>query len=523
MAALMPATAHAAPPKLGSPEAFAALRGWLDAIGFTEHAVCERLGLSGELDVQALRGITSADSMPRDALELIARMFVVGDACDGAIVEKLVPAEIAQALSELGMLAPWESHPEKLCASAALYPVGGVLIASDRWNHPDRAPFHSFDEIVYPAIAPNTRKFLGLLPAEPCQRLLDLCSGTGVAALIAARRYARHAWAADLTERCTAFTEFNRRLNGLENVTVVRGDLYEPVRGIQFDRIVAHPPYMPTLQSAEIYYDGGQDGEHITSRIVAQAPEFLAPGGCVYCLTMGSDREGEVFEQRIRRWLGAASERCNVALVARRFVNPSQFALSSALQAQGGTPQADRWKALFEQQRIRSLVYGLIVLEQHAADSQRAAFTARRAIGEQSTLRETEWLLHWEAAAKDATMLARLLESRPRASERFELRVTHRIVEGDLVPAAFQLAIEYPFSLECAVPPWTGYLLAACDGSRTGGELLGYCKQRQFVHPETPAEEFAQFLAMLVSGGFVESELCPLPARSAVTVSSAAG
>lgn len=518
----MPSTAHAAPPKLGPPETFAALRGWLGTIGFTEHAVCERLGLTGELDVQALRGITPADSMPRDALELVARMFVAGDACDGTIVARLVPAEVGEALRDLGLLAPWVSHPEKLCAGAALYPVGGVLMASDRWNHPDRAPFHSFDEIVYPAIAPNTRKFLDLLPTEPCERFLDLCSGTGVAALVAASRYARHAWAADLTERCTAFAEFNRRLNGLENVTVVRGDLYKPVRGIQFDRIVAHPPYMPTLESAEIYYDGGQDGELITSRIAAQAPEFLAPGGRLYCLTMGSDREGEVFEQRIRRWLGAASERCNVALVARRFVNPSQFALSSALQAHGGTPQADRWKALFEQQRIRSLVYGLIVLEKQAADSQREAFTARRAIGEHSTLRETEWLMAWEAAAKDAAMLARLLESRPRASERFELRVTHRIVEGELVPDAFQLAIEYPFSLECAVPPWAGYLLAACDGSRTGGELLEHCKQQRFIHPETPAEEFAQFLAMLISGGFLESDLCPLPVQSAVTASSAA-
>lgn len=516
-------SAQASAPKLGSPEAFTTLRGWLGAIGFTEQAVCTRLRLTGELDVQAVRGVTPADWQPADALELAARMFVAGDAFESAMVDKLVPARAREAMRHLGLLAEWTAHPEKLCARTAMYPVGGVLIASDRWNHPDRAPFLSFGDIVYPAISPNTRRFLELLPSEPCERFLDLCSGTGVAALIAARNYARQAWAADLTERCTAFTEFNRGLNGLENVTVVRGDLYDPVRGMEFDRIVAHPPYMPTLQTAEIYYDGGQDGELITSRIVRKAPEFLAPGGRLYCLTMGSDREGEVFEQRIRRWLGGEGERCNLTLVARRFVNPSQFALSSALQAHGGTTQADQWKALFEQQRIRSLVYGLIVLEKQAADPRGQAFTARRAIGGQSTLRETEWLMAWEAAAKDSAMLARLLESRPRASERFELRVTHRIVEGDLVPAAFQLAIEYPFSLECAVPPWTGYLLAACDGARGGRELLEHCKQQRFIHPETPAEEFARFLAMLVSGGFLESELCPLPVRSADPVSSAAG
>jgi len=506
----MDASAQRPPvPALDSAESFATLRSFLGEIGFTEEGVCKRLGLPGELELQALRSAAPASAPPTDALDLMARLFIVGDAFEQGVVARLLPEKVRDALSELALLDAWRARPGWLSARAVVYPIHGVLIASDRWSHPNRAPFQSFDDIVFPAISPNTRRFLDVLPDGPCERFLDLCSGTGVAALVAAKSYARHAWAADLTPRCTAFTEFNRRLNALENVAVVEGDLYQPVRGLTFDRIVAHPPYMPTLQAAEVYYDGGQDGDAVVSRIVQQAPQYLAPGGRLYCLTLGSDREHETFEQRIRVWLGAAGAGFHLAVVARRFVDPSQFALGSALQTGGGTLQADQWKAFLRQRKIRSLVYGMVVLERPAREG--PAFTVRRAIGAESTRAETEWLLRWEAAAKDAAAVAQLLETSPNASERFDLRVTHRMREGELVPAEFLLSIEYPFSLECAVPPWTGFLLAACDGARTGRQLYDYCLEKKFIHPETPPQEFAALLVQFVSGGFLESELCPLP------------
>ena len=85
----------------------------------------------------------------------------------------------------------------------------------------------------------------------------------------------------------------------------MRGDLYEPVRGSRFDRIVAHPAYVPALEPGAIYADGGEDGEFITRAIVQGLPRFLEPQGRFYCGTMGVEREGEPYEQRVRQWLGA--------------------------------------------------------------------------------------------------------------------------------------------------------------------------------------------------------------------------
>ena len=57
-----------------------------------------------------------------------------------------------------------------------------------------------------------------------------------------------------------------------------------------------------------------------------------------------------------------------------------------------------------------------------------------------------------------------------------EMRVLHIMHEGELVPSEFTLMADYPFSLECRVPPWVGFLLARCDGIMTVLDHLEYCK-----------------------------------------------
>jgi tRNA1(Val) A37 N6-methylase TrmN6 len=51
--------------------------------------------------------------------------------------------------------------------------------------------------VVYHAVTVNTCHFLETLPNEPCDSFLDLCSGSGVAALLAAQLRA-----ARVVDRC---------------------------------------------------------------------------------------------------------------------------------------------------------------------------------------------------------------------------------------------------------------------------------------------------------------------------------
>ena len=219
------------------------------------------------------------------------------------------------------------------CAArpALLVPTESRLVASGLPGYEyDPMP----DDAVYPAITKNTRAFLASLPRTSCGRFLEVCAGSGIAALLAAP-HAQHVWSADLTERATHFAEFNAQLNGFDNFSAVAGDLYTPVAGSTFDRIAAHPPYVPTADISVIYRDGGADGEQITRRVIKELPPYLAPGGVCYCTCVATDRAGAPLEARIREWLGPAGNALDVMMVVmrahRRLMNASRNSYPKAM------------------------------------------------------------------------------------------------------------------------------------------------------------------------------------------------
>jgi methylase of polypeptide subunit release factors len=376
---------------------------------------------------------------------------------------------------------------------------------SDRWKAPGGKALEGIEDIVYPSVVPNTRLFLDLLPQSNCGSLLDLCSGTGVAALIAASKYAEKAYAYDIAPRSTHFAEFAKHLNGFANFTSGTGDLYEPAGELMFDRIVVHPPYVPVLESKWIFYAGGEDGEHVTRRMMENLPRYLRPGGTLYCLAMASDRAGQPLETRIREWLGSQHEEFDIAVVVRTVLDPEEFAFSSLARGKNEEGQARKWKELFDTRRITALPYAMMMVQRKAAG--REPFTVRRQTGPKTSRREHQWLLEWETRAASGTEA--LLAMRLKTSPECELRVLNRMGAEDWDAIAYSLATTYPFSMEMKTDPWIAYLLTRCDGTKTGAELLEELKLEHAIHPDTGASDFADVLKTLVSGGFLLDSLTP--------------
>ena len=259
-----------------------------------------RLGIPGMAGFKPLRlGRETAQDL-ESPLDALIRLFLDEEPVPEDRAAALLDAEGLKLMDALGLVLARDGH---WISPVAVYPARGLWFAADRASKPAEGP--PAPDMVYP-VRDQTLAFLDTLPEIPCRRLLDLGSGTGVAALVAAR-YADHAWALDITERAAQFARFNQALNGVENVTVARGDLYAPVAGLRFDRIVAHPPYVPVSRATFVFRDGGQDGEQVLRRIVEGLPEFLEPGGRFYGFAVASDREGEPLEARVRKWLGDKS------------------------------------------------------------------------------------------------------------------------------------------------------------------------------------------------------------------------
>lgn len=489
------------PIRLGTSEQFACVRELLRRASFTATGVAPFLDIHdlAETEMKTTKGTIPPE--PADLLSLCIHLFLDGFFVRAETARRLLSAPEFAALGDLGLVTKNAKDESLLYSPIKLYPIDPVHVACDRWSNPDGSPFRSLPDILYPPVGPNTKLFLEVLPNSPCEAFLDLCSGTGIAGLIAALQCARHAWAYDITERCAHFAEFSRRLNAIENFSTGTGDLYAPAGAQTFDRIVAHPPYVPVLEPKWIFYGGGEDGEQITRRIVAGLPHHLRPGGALHCLAMITEREGQSLEQRVRQWLGAADQEFDIAVVTRRTLDPGEFAVGTVLKNAGTVSDTLKFKALFRELKVTALIYAMIIIQRRAA--QRNTFTVRRQAGPRTSRAEHAWLLAWETAAAQPAGGDLVLQSRLKASERCEMLALHRIQDGDWLAAGYKLQVDYPFDMEMMMEPWIGLLLPRCNGTLTGSELFTALKKDGVLHANTPIDEFAALLKVLVSGGFL--------------------
>jgi SAM-dependent methyltransferase len=488
------------PLRVESPERFAALRGLLARAQYTTEQICARLGSATVHDYYALPE-HRAPAPPSDSLDVLIRLFIDEESLERRVVQSLLAAPDIDTLESVGLLASDDADGATYRSSVLLYPTDSLYIASDR-TPPADEPSPAGD-LVYSAISDSTRRFLALLPSDPCESFLELCAGTGIAALRAASR-SGHAWATDITERATHFARFNGLLNGFDNFTAVQGDLYEAVSGRTFDRICAHPPYMPAVDQALIYQDGGQDGEQITRRIVAGLPAFLREGGRFYCYCLTSDRRGAPAEERVREMLGAAAGEFDVAVVVLDGFRPEEY-YALMLGSGGATASAAQahLEAL-ERLQVRQLLFCWVVIQRRC--SPRGVFSVRRRAGEETRGEHVEWLLRRETAARELGSDEWLLDAKPGRSPGVKLNVSHQLGTDGWRPTERSLQTAVPFPLTAKCPPWAARFVEGCDGKTTVREHFVALMESGVIGEQSSQEVLLSSVGVLLAGGFIYIE-----------------
>lgn len=132
------------------------------------------------------------------------------------------------------------------------------------------------------SFAPLFRAALDDLTA--CETLLDVGTGCGVWALLAARAGAV-VTATDLEEVSFDALRQSAERNGLVVPRNLHGSLFAPVRGERFDRVVFNPPFhlgAPTTAQERAYL-GGADGEVVRGYLRA-VREHLSPAGRAFVI-----------------------------------------------------------------------------------------------------------------------------------------------------------------------------------------------------------------------------------------------
>ena len=159
--------------------------------------------------------------------------------------------------------------------------------------------FYVDERVLIPR--PETEQLVETILAtktEPCQRLLELGTGSGVIATsLAVHQPEWEIVATDISEPALAVARQNAETHACTaQIQFLSGDLFEPIEALtpkavpRFDWIVCNPPYIKTTErdtlspgvrdyEPAVALFAGDDGLAVIRRLIAGAPKYLASGG----------------------------------------------------------------------------------------------------------------------------------------------------------------------------------------------------------------------------------------------------
>ena len=167
--------------------------------------------------------------------------------------------------------------------------IPAAYLLNEAWL--DGVPFYVDRRVIIP------RSHIAFVLKDLCiapRRILDLCTGSGCLAILAARAF-RNARvdASDVSSAALEVAAENVRKHRFEKrIRLLRSDLFGGLRG-RYDLIICNPPYVSTPSMRrlprEYRYEpgialaGGKRGLDHVARIIDESPRFLNPGGLLVC------------------------------------------------------------------------------------------------------------------------------------------------------------------------------------------------------------------------------------------------
>ncbi len=338
----------------------------LREIGYTAEGLQRRLGIVYPDDVGPLNRAPALERLRDDRSSAATAMrlfFLEGDA-----LERNVARVLSRPLyDELLRSGLFQCRDGSARARLRIDAAGDQYFMADCRFRPGtpRVLGLSGGGPVYPP-GSDSLMLRDALVAPQARRILDLCTGSGVQALRFAPGGARIV-AVDLNARAAAMARLNAHLNGANNVDVRVGDLYAPVRGEQFDLIIANPPFVVSPYArGPAYHSGGKLGDRVLRRIIAGWSTRLSEGGRAFAITHRALRAGEDMAAVARAWFRHFPGRALVLVLERGTAvdlaaAQALFALRQGLAAYGR--EVARWVDHLRRLRVATIAVLLVVAE----------------------------------------------------------------------------------------------------------------------------------------------------------------
>lgn len=319
----------------------------------------------------AERAIAATEGSEAATLATVARLFGLGAACDRDRVEQAFARTGIRGLEAAGLVAVSADRvdPRVLIRPQSFADDNGDVewwIASDLDEAALGGPLPE-DHVL--GVGGASLTLAALQPTSAAGVTLDLGAGCGIQAL-RARRASDRVVATDISESALRFTRLNAMLNSVDGIETRRGDLFEPVAGEVFDRVVSNPPFVITpradgLPSYE-YRDGGREGDLLVEAVVRGVGAHLAEGGVAVSLGNWEYHDGSDGLERVRGWIDDTG--LDAWVIEREQLDPVAYA-ELWIRDGGTTPGSAEFDAMlgawlddFERRGVRAVGFGYLLL-----------------------------------------------------------------------------------------------------------------------------------------------------------------
>ena len=327
----------------------------LRRVGYSEDAVHRLLG---EDAYSSERGDTPADErrLPDTPVSTLIRLLFLQLPISARDAEAALGRESVDALEVTGLA----EVGDRIVPRARILPIGKVLLASDGFSR------DADDPADYVATyTPTARVLDSLTPRPRVERALDVGTGSGIHALLAAR-HASRVIATDVNPRAIAYTELNAALNGLHNVECRQGSLFEPVDGETFDLITCNAPYVVSPETRWVYRDSGFSADEVSERVLLAAAEHLREGGYAAMLVSWLALDEDAPDERVLAWAEASG--CDSWILRTINSDPITHAAewNSHLAGEALGEALDEWTEYFESLGVQAVSEGAVILHKRS-------------------------------------------------------------------------------------------------------------------------------------------------------------
>lgn len=351
--------------------ALASVREVLEKAGYTESAICNLLRVDSLQRIEPTH-LYYYDKflLPQTDLAGLIRLFLLRIALPYDQIRSIFGDTCFAAMAKLGILIQrgdlWASRVDIYCAD-------GLLIATDHRYMIFEEDILDEDPVMY--IGLDSMGLVHTAPRYPSSRLLDLCTGSGIQALIGSR-YSSHVTGVDLNPRAIRFARFNAQLNEINNVCFVQGDIYSAVPSQKFDIILANPPFVPSPSRNLRFRDGGKRGEEILCRIIEEAAEYLTTSGKLHIVTDLVDVH--TYESKLNWWWHGGPAHKLLLLTADRddilFSVPHSHApFGQSFESYNN--ELDEWVSNFRESEMTAVNFGYILIHRLPEDAEGSYYT----------------------------------------------------------------------------------------------------------------------------------------------------